>query len=108
MKTKHILTAIAISISSIVLAADGNDPQVNVNNYKHANKAAKAQSIIDAKNGMQVTQVVKETENEANYKNSFKKSTYRYVQTEANKEVYPSNAKPQARNYKNQFQYRSN
>lgn len=107
MKTKHILTAIAISISSVVLAADGNDPQINVNNYKHVNKAAKAQALIDAKDGTQVTQVIKETENEGNYKNGFKKSTYTYVQTEANQEAYPSNAKPQARNYKNQFQYRS-
>lgn len=107
MKAKYILTAIAVSLSSVVFAGGGNDPQVSVNNYKHPNKAAKAQAQVDAKNGTEVTEVNKETENEANYKSSFKHSTYTYVQTEANKEAYPSNAKPQARNYKNQFQFRS-
>ena len=106
MKTKYILTAIAVSVSSIVFAG-GNDPQVSVNNYKHPNKAAKAQSEIDVKNGTEVTEVNKETENAGNYKSNFKKSTVTYVQTEANKEAYPSNAKPEARNYKNQFQFRS-
>jgi len=106
MKAKYILTAVAVAVSSIVFAG-GNDPQVSVNNYKHPGKASKAQAEIDAKNGTEITEVNKETENAGNYKSSFKKSTYTYVKTEANKEAYPSNAKPQARNYKNQFQYRS-
>lgn len=106
MKAKYILTAIAVTVSSIVFAG-GNDPQVSVNNYKHPNKASKAQAQIDAQDGTEVTQVIKETKDAGNYKNSFKKSTYTYVKTEANKEAYPSNAKPQARNYKNQFQFRS-
>ena len=108
MKVKHTLTAMAVSVSSIVFAdGGGNDPQVSVNNYKHPNKAAKAQAQIDAKNGTEVTEVSKETENSANYKSNFKKSTYTYVKTEANQEAYPSDAKPQARNYKNQFQFRN-
>ncbi len=106
MKAKYVLTAIAVAASSIVFAG-GNDPQVSVNNYKHANKAAQAQAAIDAKDGTEVTQVNKETENAGNYKSNFKKSTVSYEQVEANKEVYPSDAKPESHNYKNQFQFRS-
>ena len=107
MKATYILTAAALTISSLVFAG-GNDPQVNVNNYKHPVKAAKAQAQIDAQDGKEITQATKQTENAGNYKNNFKKSEVTEVTTTANKEVYPSNAKPQARNYKNQFQYRSN
>lgn len=106
MKAKYILAAIAVATSSLVFAG-GNDPQVSINNYKHPSKAAQAQAEIDAKNGTEITQVNKQTENAGNYKSNFKKSTIAYEKTEANKEVYPSNARPEARNYKNQFQFRS-
>ncbi|ABG60039.1 hypothetical protein [Cytophaga hutchinsonii] len=106
MKATQIMTAIAFSISSLAFAAE-NDPQVNVNNYKHSMKAAKAQAKVDAQNGKEITQASIETENAGNYKNNFKKSEVIELKTTANKEVYPSNAKPEARNYKNQFQNRS-
>lgn len=106
MKATYIITAIAFTISSLVFAG-GNDPQVSVHNYKHPAKAAKAQAQIDAQDGKEITQATKQTENAGNYKNNFKKSEVTEVKTTANKEVYPSNAKPQSRNYKNQFQYRS-
>ncbi len=106
MKATQIMTAIAFSISSLAFAGE-NDPQVSVNNYKHSMKAAKAQAQIDAQDGKEITQVSTETENTGNYKNNFKKSEVSEVKTTANKEVYPSDAKPESRNYKNQFQYRS-
>jgi len=105
MKTKYILTAIAVSVASIVFA--GNDPQVSVNNYKHPGKAAKAQAQIDAMDGKEITQVNKETADAGNYKSNFKKTTYTYVKTQANQGSCAADAKTQSHNYKNQFQFRN-
>ena len=103
MKTKYIVTVMAVAVASIAFA--GNDPKVSVHNYKHPAQATQAQKNMDAQNGQDITVVVKETNGPENYKNNFQKATYKYVKAKANQETYPSNSKPQSHNYKNQFQF---
>lgn len=92
-----LITFVALSLGTSFAQNSNNDPQMSVNNYKHANKAKKA-SLTDTRANLTGEEVALRSQRT----NKVVKRTYVLAPANANAATNVQGQKNKA-NYKNQF-----